>query len=192
MQNILWYYTMNIEQHYIDLYKVMHQDKRNYQGISLMKETPNIANIVLETNSHTVLDYGCGKGNQYIESHLNILFHIPDDNIFMYDPGFDEHKKLPDRKFDGVISTDVMEHIPEEELPESLELIFSKATKFVYLAICTSPSMATLPNGENAHCTLEDIDWWKEIVNRYRPTDILTHIRTYNQHDQSENFEVIA
>jgi len=52
--------------------------------------------------------------------------------------------------------------------------------------------MATLPNGENAHCTLEDIDWWKEIVNRYRPTDILTHIRTYNQHDQSENFEVIA
>ena len=68
---------MDIEQHYIDLYRVMHQDKRNYQGISLMKETPNIANIVLETNSHTVLDYGCGKGNQYIESHLNLsLIHI--------------------------------------------------------------------------------------------------------------------
>ena len=60
------------------------------------------------------------------------------------------------------------------------------------MAICTSPSMATLPNGENAHCTLEDIDWWKEIVNRYRPTDILTHIRTYNQDDQSENYKVIA
>ena len=88
MQNILWYYTMDIEQHYIDLYRVMHEDKRNYQGISLMKETPNIANIVLETNSHTVLDYGCGKGNQYIESHLNILFHIKDENIYMYDPCF--------------------------------------------------------------------------------------------------------
>ncbi|NDB30342.1 hypothetical protein EB151_12450, partial [archaeon] len=88
---------MDIEQHYIDLYKVMHQDKKNYQGVSLHKETSNIANIVMETNSQTVLDYGCGKGNQYIESHLNVLFHISDDNIFMYDPGFKEHSKLPDR-----------------------------------------------------------------------------------------------
>ena len=35
---------MDIEQHYIDLYKVMHQDKKNYQGVSLHKETSNIAN----------------------------------------------------------------------------------------------------------------------------------------------------
>ena len=47
---------MDIEQHYIDLYKVMHQDKKTYQGVSLHKETPNIANIVLITNSETVLD----------------------------------------------------------------------------------------------------------------------------------------
>ena len=26
---------MDIEQHYIDLYKVMHEDKKNYQGVSL-------------------------------------------------------------------------------------------------------------------------------------------------------------
>ena len=63
---------MDIEQHYLDLYKVMHQDKKTYQGISLQKEIPNIANLVLVTNSETVLDYGCGKGNQYIQSHSNI------------------------------------------------------------------------------------------------------------------------
>ena len=42
---------MDIEQHYIDLYKVMHEDKKTYQGVSLHKEIPNIANLVLITLS---------------------------------------------------------------------------------------------------------------------------------------------
>ena len=49
----------------------------------------------------------------------------------LYDPGVEQFEKMPKGKFDGVYSTDVMEHIPEEELPESLEFIFSKADKFV-------------------------------------------------------------
>ena len=179
---------MDIEQHYIDLYRVMHEDKRNYQGISLMKETPNIANIVLETNSHTVLDYGCGKGNQYIESHLNILFHIPDDNIFMYDPGFDEHKKLPDRKFDGVISTDVMEHIPEEIIPKTLNQIFERAEKFVYLAICTRPAIAILPNGENAHCTVEKPDWWEPHIIKANKNKVWTEVNWYGNHNDYRKY----
>ena len=160
---------MDIEQHYIDLYKVMHQDKRNYQGISLMKETPNIANIVLETNSHTVLDYGCGKGNQYIESHLNILFHIPDDNIFMYDPGFDEHKKLPDRKFDGVISTDVMEHIHQDECDKVLEEIFAYAEHSVFFTISCNPAKKHFPDGTNYHVNCKPEEWWFATIKRLKP-----------------------
>ena len=172
---------------YIEQYKQMY-----YCGDMLFYWLGDICKLIDLTEAKSLLDFGCGRGKQYAgwgdldaQTHLGMM-------PALYDPGVEQFEKMPKGKFDGVYSTDVMEHIPEEELPESLELIFSKATKFVYLAICTSPSMATLPNGENAHCTLEDIDWWKEIVNRYRPTDILTHIRTYNQHDQSENFEVIA
>ena len=134
---------MDIEQHYIDLYRVMFTKiKRIIICKFIERNSEHWINIVLETNSHTVLDYGCGKGNQYIESHLNILFHIPDDNIFMYDPGFDEHKKLPDRKFDGVISTDVMEHIPEEIIPKTLNQIFERIKRSSYiLSICTRPTI---------------------------------------------------
>ena len=95
---------MKIENKYINLYKEMHEDSRNYQGVSLDKEIPNIANLVLSTASTTVLDYGCGKGNQYKQSNSNILFHILDENLFLYDPAYKEHNTLPDRKFDGVIS----------------------------------------------------------------------------------------
>ena len=158
---------MDIEQHYIDLYKVMHEDKKTYQGVSLFKETPNVANIVLITHSETVLDYGCGKGSQYTDSHLNILFHIQDENIYMYDPAFPEHSKLPKRKFDGVISTDVMEHIPEDIVPKALDTIYSKAKKFVYLAICTRLALSILPNGENAHCTQKPIEWCVNMINTH-------------------------
>ena len=188
MQNILWYYTMDIEQHYIDLYKVMHQDKKTYQGISLQKEIPNIANLVLVTNSETVLDYGCGKGNQYIESHLNILFHIKDENIYMYDPCFPEHSKLPKGKFDGVISTDVMEHIPEDIVPKALDTIYSKAKKFVYLAICTRLAHAILPNGENAHCTVKEPDWWEKHIIKSNKNKIHTEVHWYGNHNDYRKY----
>ena len=47
---------MKIENKYIKLYTEMHQDDRTYQGVSLDKEIPNIANLVLTTSSMTVLD----------------------------------------------------------------------------------------------------------------------------------------
>ena len=126
---------MKIENKYINLYKEMHEDSRNYQGVSLDKEIPNIANLVLSTASTTVLDYGCGKGNQYKQSNSNILFHVKDENIFLYDPGFKEHDTLPDRTFDGVISTDVLEHIPEKVIPKTLNQIFERADKLSLIHI---------------------------------------------------------
>ena len=68
---------MKIEKKYIKLYKEMHQDDRTYQGVSLDKEIPNIANLVLRTSSMTVLDYGCGKGNQYKQSNSCLLYTSP-------------------------------------------------------------------------------------------------------------------
>ena len=161
---------------YIEQYKQMY-----YAGDMLYAHLADIVRLVEETNSQSLLDFGCGRAKQYAGwGHLSAqtdLGMMP----ALYDPGVKEFEKMPDGKFDGVYSTDVMEHIPKEELPETLELIFSKANKFVFLAICTQPAMQLLPNGENAHCTLERIDWWKEIVNEYRPTKIRTDIRTYGE-----------
>ena len=97
----------------------------------------------------------------------------------LYDPAVPEYEKLPDGPFDGVYSTDVMEHIPKEQIPETFSKIFSRAEKFVFLAICTKPAIATLPSGENAHCTVEPIGFWVTMIERYAPKRVYTHIKTY-------------
>ena len=174
----------------IELYKQHHKENEIYgNGGALKFHLRLLADVILETKSKTLLDYGSGKGSIYYDR--SIQKHWGGIMPSLYDPAVPEFEKLPDGPFDGVYSIDVMEHIPHEEVPEVLEQIFDRAERFVFLGIATDVSKTILPNGENAHCTLEDIDWWEEIVNRYRPTDIPTHIRTYNQHDQSENYKVL-
>jgi hypothetical protein len=87
----------------------------------------------------------------------------------------DKYKQLPEGNFDGVYSTDVLEHIPEEELDRVLTEIFSKADKFVYLGICTVPSQHILSNGENAHDTVQPFDWWVHKIIPYAKVNTMVH-----------------
>ena len=68
-----------------------------------------------------------------------------------------------------------MEHIPKEQLPETFYNIFSRAEKFVFLAICTKPAIAVLPSGENAHCTVREASWWLKKIKEFCPkAELLT------------------
>ena len=118
---------------WIEEYKKYHAElNTHYPGNNLKPQLHHIKDLVVDTKAETLLDYGCGKGRQYTEhKHHEELGIMP----ALYDPAVPEYEKLPEGKFDGVISTDVMEHIPKEQLPETFRQIFSKAEKFVFLAI---------------------------------------------------------
>ena len=162
---------------WIEEYKKYHAEKdTNYPGNNLKPQLHHIIDLVKDTKATTLLDYGCGKGLQYSKwKHHEELGVMPE----LYDPAVPEYEELPDGPFDGVYSTDVMEHIPKEQLPETFNSIFSRAEKFVFLAICTKPAIAILPSGENAHCTVEPIGFWKTMVEKYAPKRVYTHIKTY-------------
>jgi hypothetical protein len=83
---------------------------------------------VLDTKAE---DFGCGKGLQYTKFKYHEELGVMPT---LYDPGVPEYDTLPEGIFDGVYSTDVMEHIPKEQIPETFETIFEKAEKFVFLA----------------------------------------------------------
>jgi hypothetical protein len=72
-----------------------------------------------------------------------------------------------------------MEHIPEEQIPKTFQMITQRATKFVFLAIATFPSIAVLPNGENAHCTVKPLEWWVNMYEKNSSQKVYTHIKTY-------------
>ena len=135
---------------WIEEYKKYHAElNTNYPGNNLKPQLQHIVDLVKDTKSTTLLDYGCGKGLQYTKwKHHEELGVMP----ALYDPAIPEYEELPDGQFDGVYSTD---------------------------AICTKPAIAILPSGENAHCTVEPIGFWKTMVEKYAPKRVYTHIKTY-------------
>ena len=161
---------------WIEQYKQYHLENTNYgNGGCLKFYLQHIVDLVQDWNAESLLDFGCGKAEGYLEykhhEHWGILPSL-------YDPAIPEYQTLPEGTFDGVISFDVMEHIPKEQIPETFDQIFSRADKFVFLGIATSPAEAVLPNGDNAHCTVEPIGWWEEMVHKHAPKKVCTHIKT--------------
>ena len=143
-----------------------------FDGKSLPQHAGVIRELISETGTKTILDYGSGKGHYYsteLESgdgthYPNLQAYWGVEEITCYDPGYEPFAKLPEGPFNGVISTDVMEHLPEEDLSWIISEIFSFASEFVYLNICTLPAKRLLPNGENAHCTVKPPEWWVPLI----------------------------
>jgi len=146
----------------IDQYKIMHRNPKRFPGFSIKFHIEDIDNLVKKHKVDSLLDYGCGKGYQYLASRCHeswgILPHC-------YDPGVTFLDTKPEGVFGGVICTDVLEHIPEEDINSFLKTLFDHADKFIFLSIATFPARKSLPNGLNCHVTVKDSDWWiKQIV----------------------------
>ena len=103
------------------------------------------------------------------------------DTIKCFDPGYALFAHLPEGNFEGVVTTDVLEHCPKEDVPWIVDEIFGFATEFVYANIACYPAQKTLPNGENAHCTIENPEWWKNILDaRVKKSPGLRYFAAYD------------
>jgi len=141
-----------------------------FMGNSLLPFVEIIGATVRATGARTLLDYGCGKATIHKQSALTLadgkrIGALRDywgiDRVALYDPGVAEYAQLPQGKFDGVISTDVLEHIPEEDIPWVLREFFDYADRFVFANVAAYPAKKTLPNGWNAHVTVKPAAWWQ-------------------------------
>lgn len=166
----------------LNQYRCMHTEgekflglppERTFPGQSLFAQAGRIKDMILRHSARSVLDYGSGKGMQYQPMPIRVegIGEWPSiqafwdvDQIYCYDPCYQPFNKLPDRKFDAVISTDVLEHCPEEDIPWIIDEIFSYANRFVFANVACYPAKKRLPSGENAHCTIRPPEWWESIL----------------------------
>ncbi|MDA0239143.1 MAG: class I SAM-dependent methyltransferase [Proteobacteria bacterium] len=124
-----------------------------------------------------MLDYGAGKA----EGYQNAVVKTADgrtvkglapfwgiDNIAYFDPGYEPFAALPEGQFDGVISTDVLEHCPEEDIDWILREIFAYSRRFVFCTVAVYLANKKLPTGENAHVTVKSPGWWLDKFNAAR------------------------
>lgn len=142
----------------IPQYRQLHAEGR-FPGVSLAPWVQDIARLITQTGATTLLDYGCGKGQQYLKDQLHMGWGIMPT---LYDPAVPGLTMKPRSRHDGVISTDVAEHIPEQEVMSYIADLHAYAKKFIFVSVCCRPAKRKLPDGRNAHVTIRPIQWWKE------------------------------
>ena len=145
---------------------------QTFPGKSLPPHIVPIKRLIEVTRAESILDYGARKGMQYRPQKIVLdgkhvadgIAEYWDTEVRCFDPGYAPYSILPREKFDGVISTDVLEHCPEEDLPWILDEILGYANAFIYLNVACFPASKTLPSGENAHITVHPPEWWQGLV----------------------------
>ncbi len=168
----------------IDFYSLMHKEgvwrrkgdeavkyeaAETFRGRGVFSHAKTIRKLVRATQSGTLLDYGSGKGEQYtddvfqngerIANSLHEYWNVR--NITCFDPAITDDLSPIEKTYDGVIATNVLDLIPEEDLFWVIELLFETADKFVFANVMDYSSQTFLPNGENARITRRSSIWWR-------------------------------
>lgn len=179
----------------IEEYKLMH-DVGKYRG-GLDEDVVGYIKAMVEVhNATTLLDYGSGKGRQYLEFCQHLEWSK--DKPIMptcYDPAYAKYAGKPEGLFDGVICTDVAEHIPEAEVPAFLSDMLDYGRKFAVISIDTKPATKMLPDGRNCHLTLKPPEWWlgaiTSALGNLTATTKITH-DAYHIVDEATSMELIV
>lgn len=151
-----------MSQRLIKQYREMAGLGGNFRGFSLIDHAGDIAAVCARHRPRTLLDYGSGAGDAYRTHAVHHDWHVKRVNITLYDPAFPHIDRLPTVQFDGVICSDVLEHLPEDEVDMLICNLFNFAKMFVWASVCCRPAKKTFPDGTNLHVTVKPIDWWRE------------------------------
>ncbi len=159
--------TENLSDHLIDQYRQIHEERPQY-GMSSEQQLGFIQRQVVALEGiDSILDFGCGRSRL-----VDWLAKLNDATAYRYDPAIPEFSTLPVEAADLVLNTDVLEHIPEGAIDDILSRI-RVVSERVYFNISCIEARATLPDGSNAHCTVQPADWWqarlKQHFSKVRP-----------------------
>lgn len=174
---------------YVLDYRRLHNVDKLLSGKILKEQRVIIADLIksvaeklelASTLDAKVLDYGSGKGAQYLAGRVHEKWggSLPT----CYDPGVAHLNKRPSEKFDGVICTDVMEHIDRLDIGDVLADIgnyLKPGPCFAYFHISCRPARKKfMPNsllvGEDRdlHLTVKSPEWWDlrlSVLTKNRP-----------------------
>ncbi|MEM6849965.1 MAG: methyltransferase domain-containing protein [Pseudomonadota bacterium] len=137
----------------IDAYRQLHEERR--YGNTAVRMRRFVEPWMQLAKPGSVLDYGAGQGG-FVDI-LDLPSAVVRDS---YDPAIPQIAARPERAYDMVVCIDVMEHIEPNEVADVLADIATFSPNALFI-IDTEPARAILPDGRNAHTTLEPAHWWK-------------------------------
>lgn len=155
---------------------VTRSEYKAFDGGAIRDLLPSLSKELITRTSVTVLDYGSGTG---IHWHKNIIANGTQNlpakigeklqGFYRYDPAVEMYSKKPTGTFDFTFCTDVLEHIPDDELPEVLKDLndFTNTDGVVFLSISTKLSANSFADGTNMHINIKTPQEWKKVLQTY-------------------------
>ena len=111
----------------------------------------------------TILDFGCGRGTFKPE----ILKLRPDAIVTEYDPGVPGKDTLKWDTVDFITCTDVMEHVEEKFVDNTLLTLDALCKRGMFFNIDLQLASTLLPDGTNAHITIKPPEWWQAKLDQH-------------------------
>ena len=148
---------------YIKMNKALHEAPKGFGGGGA-RHAIDVAALGNQIEAESLLDYGAGQqklSEALKKDHPDVFRSIVD-----FDPAIEAISSRP-KPADVVACTDVLEHIEPEYIENVLADLAQLAKKALYLEIATRPANKTLPDGRNAHLTVQGKEWWVDRLSKY-------------------------
>lgn len=162
----------NNHQEYIERNKLLAKEKA-FSGKALLEwhKATVYRNMIEYFGPTQWLDYGCGPAYGYREHGelTHMVKGTQSQQPVLYDPCHPPFDTFPTiETIPGVICVDVLEHIPESDIEETLKYLFNVCSQWMFLFISTKRGARNFPNShESTHCTLKTRQEWVDIVKRH-------------------------
>ena len=145
---------MLISDEYRQMQTEMHRNP-NY-GVASVAYAPLVAEVIEAMNATELLDYGAGKGRLAL-TLKDLLSPMPE--VRHYDPAIPDWSARPE-PCQVVACIDVLEHIEPEFIDNVLDDLQRVTGTVGVFTVATVAAMKTLPDGRNAHLTVQSHQWW--------------------------------
>ena len=132
----------------VELGKQFQKENSTWGGDDCKNYHNQIRALMDKYNAKTVLDYGCGKGRQYVTEveyglpngyrtvPMTFKTRINAESVYPFDPCVEQFEIEPvGQTFDAVICTQVLGSIPDADIGWVRDKLMNYATKFVFIGL---------------------------------------------------------
>jgi len=179
------YYTTSVELGQ----QFQKSNPKNWAGNDSKNYHNQIRVLMDRYDAKTVLDYGCGKGEQYSTLNSYVLHfaspgvstepmtfqtRINAKSVYKFDPCVEEFNIEPvGQKFDAVICTQVLGSIPDADISWIKDKFMNYATKFVFIGIHSAIPKSKKRIYDNTHVNMyRTVDWYIEQFSNWSGPDL--------------------